>query len=91
MLQYLSKSKYMRGLSCPRLLWFDINQPEMIPDFDAGTQFRLDMGHEVGDLAKQIYPDGIEIFWGSGYQDAVAFTKETLKLRVPVFERHLHM
>ena len=86
MLNYLSKSKYMRGLSCPRLLWFDINQPEMIPDFDAGTKFRLEMGHEVGDLAKQLYSDGIEIVWGSGFQDAVTLTQEALKQRMPLFE-----
>jgi CRISPR/Cas system-associated exonuclease Cas4 (RecB family) len=85
-LNYLSKSKYMRGINCPRLLWYEINQPELIPPVDAATQARFDMGHEVGDLAKQLYPDGIEIPWGNGYKQAVRETEEAIKRRVPLFE-----
>lgn len=85
-LNYLSKSKYMRGISCPLLLWYEINRPEVMPLVDAGTQARFDMGHQVGDLAKLLYPSGIEIPWGNGHVQAVQETKQAMKRSVPIFE-----
>lgn len=85
-LTYLSKSKYMRGISCPRLLWYEINRPEVMPPVDAGTQARFDMGHQVGDLAKRLYPNGVEIAWGDGHLQAVQETRQALTRGVPIFE-----
>ena len=85
-LQYLSKSKYMRGISCPRLLWYEVNRPEVMPPVDAGTQARFDMGHQVGDLAKLLYPNGVEIPWGNGHLQAVQETSQAVKRSVPIFE-----
>ena len=63
----LSKSKYVSGLQCPKLLWWCVHEPdapELVPD--EGLQAIFDMGHHVGDLAKRLYPDGIEVLWGGG-------------------------
>ena len=48
MVSTISKSKYMAGLQCPRLLWFSVNQPETIPPVDEGTQFIFDQGQNCG-------------------------------------------
>jgi len=81
----LSKSKYIAGLQCPKLLWTQINQPEGIPEPDAITQYIFDQGHLVGEYAKQLFPGGIDIphddFMGN-----VAATKQLLAERKPLFE-----
>ena len=58
---FLSKSKYLSGLRCHKLLWYYYNAKDQIPAFDAQTQAIFDQGHLVGSLAKKLYPDGIEI------------------------------
>jgi len=81
----LSKSKYLNGLQCPRLLWIQINEPEQIPEIDPVTQYVFDQGHLVGDLAKKIFPSGIDIpiddFIGNVRQ-----TETLLEQRKPLFE-----
>ena len=79
----LSKSKYTSGLSCPRLLWMLVNAPEKIPPVDEATQARFDVGHEVGALAKQLHPDGVEIERNA---DSLKTTQDLLKKRKPLFE-----
>ena len=56
----LSKSRYLNGLQCPRLLWIATNEPERIPEPDASTQHIFDQGHLVGELANKLYPGGRE-------------------------------
>jgi hypothetical protein len=82
-MHYLSKSRYMQGLSCPRALWVAVNEPSRIPPIDASTQAAFDIGHTVGDWAKKKYPSGVEIDRGSG---ATAVTKREMAKRVPLFE-----
>lgn len=57
----ISKSKFLSGLQCPLLLWTQYNDRDAIPDVAPATQYVFDMGHTVGDLAKMLYPDGIEV------------------------------
>ena len=73
----------MSGLKCPRHLWFLINKPDQLPKFDAKTQARFDIGHDVGNYAKKLHPKGIEIPFSN---EAIKLTKEALKKRVPLFE-----
>jgi len=81
----LSKSKYLNGLQCPRLLWIQINEPEQIPETDPVTQYVFDQGHLVGNLAKKLFPSGIDIpiddFIGNVRQ-----TETLLEQRKPLFE-----
>jgi hypothetical protein len=85
MASLLSKSKYIAGLQCPKLLWTQINQPEGIPEPDTITQYIFDQGHLVGEYAKKLFPGGIDIphddFMGN-----VAATKHLLAEKKPLFE-----
>jgi hypothetical protein len=58
---FLSKSKYLSGLQCPKLLWHHYNAKDEIPKPNAATQAIFDQGYDVGALAKKLYPDGIEV------------------------------
>ena len=81
----LTKSKYLYGIQCPRLLWISANQSELIPRPDAATQFIFDQGQQVGELAKRIFPDGIDVPQDS-FMGNINVTKEMLSLRKPLFE-----
>jgi hypothetical protein len=57
----LSKSTYLMGRHCSKLLWFRYNAKDQIPAPDEAQQAVFDQGHEVGELAKQLFPGGIVV------------------------------
>ncbi len=81
----LSKSKYMTGLQCPRLIWIKFHEPEKIPEPDPCTQYIFDQGHLVGELAKKLFPEGIDISTDN-FMGNISNTKNLLKSRKPLFE-----
>ena len=58
---FLSKSKYLSGLQCHKLLWHQYNAKDVIPKIDSSTQAIFDQGHVVGEYAKKLFPGGIEV------------------------------
>ena len=80
----LSKTSFMRGLQCPKMLWLDAHKSELqvIP---TETQKRLDKGNEFGDKAKGMfgpYEEMTEYLPGSTTPDKrkmVLNTKQHLK------------
>ena len=81
----ISKSKYVSGLQCEKLLWTHYNAKDRIPPFDPETLAIFKQGHEVGELAQQIAPGGEEVPFGS-IARTVAKTNELLELRKPIYE-----
>lgn len=55
----LSKSKFLAGLQCHKRLYLDIHTPELATPPDEATQAILDMGTDVGVLARRRFPGGI--------------------------------
>jgi hypothetical protein len=55
----LSKSLYMEGLRCLKLLWLR-HRPDLVTPSppDPQTQHLFDTGHKVGELAHQLFPGG---------------------------------
>jgi hypothetical protein len=80
----ISKSKYIAGLQCLKYLWYIINDTEAIPPFDEVTQFRFQQGHDVGNLAKSLFPGGIEIEYGVNIEAELARARELTNLAAPV-------
>jgi hypothetical protein len=87
---YISKSKYLAGLQCPKLLWTHFNNRTAIPDPDEARQHIFDTGHMVGDLAKRLYPGGREVpmlFQADDSLDlTVTATRDLMERRIPIFE-----
>lgn len=81
----LSKSKYLTGLQCPRLVWIEVHEPERLPGTDPVTQYVFDQGRLVGDLAKKLYPEGISIPIDD-FKENISTTLNLLKQRKPLFE-----
>src|SRR3989344_2891926 len=84
--KFLTKSRYVNGLQCSKWIWLAFNRPEELPEVDGATQQRFDEGHKVGELAKMLFPDGIEIKEQLNHQENEKETRELLKKRKPLFE-----
>ncbi|MBI5002920.1 hypothetical protein HZC31_06015 [Candidatus Woesearchaeota archaeon] len=52
----LTKSKYMAGLSCPKYLWMMFHDLDKLPEKDMATEYVIEQGHIVGQLAKKLFP-----------------------------------
>jgi hypothetical protein len=81
----LSKSNYLKGLQCPKLLWVTIHRKEELPETDIGTQYMFDQGTSVGKLATKKFPDGLNIPT-ENFKGNLDNTKKFLKFRKPLFE-----
>jgi hypothetical protein len=82
----ISKSKYLNGLQCPKLLWHHFNDRNAFPPISPAKQAIFDTGHYVGDLAKELYPDGIEVPWSWDLAKTCSDTIDLLEKRKPIFE-----
>ncbi len=56
----LSKSRYISGLKCPKMLWWMVHEPNA-PELqgDDGLQVMFARGHRIGELARARVPGGI--------------------------------
>lgn len=82
----ISKSKYVDGLRCLKLLWYEYNRKDDIPQVDSATQAIMDQGKVVGKLAQTLFPDGIAIQREYIPRKQAEKSLEAIKLRKPVFE-----
>lgn len=80
-----SKSRYLLGLQCPRYLWISLNQPELIPAPDMVTRYLFNQGNKVGELAKKLFHDGINVATDD-FSNNIRMTRELLPERRPLFE-----
>jgi CRISPR/Cas system-associated exonuclease Cas4 (RecB family) len=85
-LPYLSKSKYLDGQRCPKLLWYKYNRKQAIPPFGVDILEIMKQGAIVGELAQKLFPGGIKIE-REGNPDAMAKRSLAgLEKRKPLFE-----
>ena len=57
----ISKSKYCAGVQCPKRLYLQVHSPELAEQPDAAAEAIIEQGHEVGMLARQLFPGGVEV------------------------------
>ena len=75
----LSKSDYIKGLQCPKALWFSKNQRDLKLSPDEQTKSKFESGNEINDLARQYFLGGVKA--ADDYFDiskAVASTKNLI-------------
>src|SRR5260370_1197248 len=82
----ISKSKYLCGLQCDKLLWHFNNSKDLISPPDALRQALFDQGREVGQLAQRLYPHGVDVGIGSiDFEELLQATLASLSIRKPLF------
>lgn len=75
----LSKSLILKGLQCPRALWLTRHPPEFTFPEDPEREARFRAGTEVGQLAQQLFPGGVEVpFEGLSVPAQIARTRELI-------------
>ena len=83
---HLSKSRYIAGLQCPKMLWWKVHEPDA-PEAIVGpdVQSLLDRGNEVGAAARAHVPGGVLID-APPYKvrERVAATVAAITSRAPV-------
>ena len=57
----ISKSKFTAGVQCLKRLYLQVHQPELAAKPDAADEAIIEQGREVGLLARQLFPDGVEV------------------------------
>lgn len=76
----LSKSTFIKGLQCEKQLFLYKNYPELQDKISDIQQAVFDRGHEVGRLAQQLFPGGIDASPPSfrDYSSALKLTSELI-------------
>jgi len=61
MARTLSKSRFQKGLQCQRALWLSVHRRDLAAPVSESQQWVFDQGSEVGRLAQQLFPGGVEV------------------------------
>jgi predicted RecB family nuclease len=72
----ISKSKYCAGVQCLKRLYLLMYSPGLAEEPDAADQAIIGQGHEVGVLARRLFPGGVEVDCSRGLADAIRTTRE---------------
>ena len=73
----LSKSRIMAGLQCAKRLHLSVHRPE-VEEENAAAEARFNVGHEVGAVARSLYPGGRLIGHETKPSAALEETREAL-------------
>jgi hypothetical protein len=83
----ISKSDFLAGLQCERLLWTRFNARDVIPTPDASLQAVFDQGREVGAVARGLFAGGMEVAPGiTDPEEVERASQMALQARRPLFE-----
>jgi CRISPR/Cas system-associated exonuclease Cas4 (RecB family) len=84
---YLSKSKLLSFLQCPRRLYLEVTQRDRAI-VSASAKAMMETGHVVGAIARSLHADGILIESQGNLSEAIRQTAQHLaaKQRKPLFE-----
>lgn len=81
----LSQSQYIRGLQCTKSLWLHKFHPELRNPVGDSRQAAFSSGTDVGRLAQDLFPGGVEIAFGDGtLEEQIARTRELMAAGVEV-------
>jgi len=71
----LSKSKYIKGVQCSKILWLDKNKPKVKEE---ENNFSLETGARVGEIAKDLFGKHINIEYNDNLNIMIDNTKKAL-------------
>lgn len=72
----LSKSKYCQGIQCKKILWLNKYKPEEIAELNNDTI--LENGTKVGEIAKHLFGDYINIEFNENLQEMIKYTQNVI-------------
>lgn len=81
----LTKSNYLLGLQCHKLVHVKLYDKERIPSPDDSTMYRFETGNIIEAMAKTLFPNGIDVPRDDFVRN-LELTEELLKKRLSLFE-----
>lgn len=82
----LSKSTFMRGLKCQKSLWLNKYHKEVKDPVSTSQQAIFDRGNKVGQLARELFPNGLDAtpdnFWD--FRPSIKKTTTWLRSGTPI-------
>jgi Domain of unknown function(DUF2779) len=81
----LSKSRILLHRQCPKRLWLKVHRPEL-EEVSDGNLARFAAGTYVGEIAQQLYPDGVLIDTDDLSQAVIDTQKILSSVKLPLFE-----
>src|SRR5438309_6932537 len=72
----ISKLKFVAGCQCLKRLYLLVHEPELAEKPDAADEAIIEQGREVGLLARQLFPGGVEVEDSVGLEAAIRATRE---------------
>ncbi|MCF7859643.1 MAG: DUF2779 domain-containing protein [Candidatus Cloacimonetes bacterium] len=79
----LTKSKYLNGLQCQRLLWFA--DRKQLPEITLSDEHKFAQGHAFEEYVKKLYPDAVDLN-GLDFKENFDKTKELVEQKKKIFE-----
>ena len=77
---YLSKTLFIKGLQCHKSLYLHKYRPELKDALTKETERLFSSGHEVGKLAQNLFPGGIEVpYEGLSHFEQLEMTQSLIK------------
>ena len=83
---FLSKSSFITGQQCEKLLWLSSQNIKPSKEIDDSAKDRLKVGDEVGNLAKQIFSGGVEIGYEKDITKMTAKTNDAILAEKTIYE-----
>lgn len=74
----LSKSRFVAGCQCLKRLYWQVHEPKLAAEPDAAAEAIIEQGREVGLLARQLFPGGVEIPSDGRLDEAIRATRELI-------------
>jgi len=77
----ISKSSFIRGKQCLKSLYLIKKHPELQDQITEGQQAIFDRGHNVGELAQQLFPGGVVAAFDlpQGFMRSIKYTRELIR------------
>ncbi len=75
----ISKTKFIAGVQCPKRLYLLVHEPELAAQPDGSDGAIIEQGREVGLLARQLFPGGVEVDGSGGLEAAIRSTRELVE------------
>ena len=84
---HLSKTKILSGIQCPKRLYLEIRQPELMDD-SPKPEYLFFIGNKVGEMARRLVPGGELIDYSIGFSSAISLTHKFIEQypETPLFE-----
>jgi len=78
----ISKSSFIRGKQCLKSLYLLKKHPELQDQISEAQQAIFDRGHNVGELAQQLFPGGVVAAFElpAGFMRSIKYTRELIRL-----------